>query len=457
MPPSARSAALARILDDRDVTVLFHPVVELATGDVVAFKASTHGPEGSPLHLPADLFGAAAAEGRTGELDWVCRARAFQAFLDADLPPSMSLLVTMEPEALAVPCPADLVSTVSVAESRLRVFVGINERELALDPGGLLAAADRAVNVGWGIAIEEVGASRAPLALLPVVGADLISLDLRLLAQRSADDAAAITLAVLQQVELTGGALLVEGLESEADVEWARVLGAAYGRGSHLGRAAPVPDRVPPPRTVLPMLLRADVDAPFASPFDVVADVPSRQCSEANLGRLMQAVYRAVLTPGSAPVILAGGGRGDQPDAASADGFPAPATAPLLLVLFGTGMPPEPLPGLRGVRVRRDDPLAAERFLIVLGEVGACAVLARSDRAHPRSEVETVLTQDPELVHALARQLIRRIPGAGGSHDALPGPAAPAGGHDTVDAVTAPADDAEPDRVGWRARLHRRV
>ena len=99
-------------------------------------------------------------------------------------------------------------------------------------------------------------------------------------------------------------------------------------------------------------------------------------------------------------MILAGGGRSDQPDESSAEGFPAPATMPLLLVLFGTGLPQEPLPGLRGVRVRRDDPLAADRFLVVLGEAGAFAVLARSDRADPGSEVEIVLTQDPELVHS---------------------------------------------------------
>ena len=365
----------------------------------------------------------------------------------------MSLFVTMEPEALAVPCPLDLAGIVSVAESRLRVFVGINERELALDPGGLLAAADRAVDVGWGIAIEDVGASRAPLALLPVVGADLITLDLRLLVQRTDDDAAAITLAVLQQVELTGAALLVEGVESEGDLQWARVLGATYGRGSHLGDATAITERLPAPRTVVPMLARADVDAPFASPFDLVADAPSRRASEANLNRLMQAVYRTALTPGAAPVILAGGGRSDQPDESSAEGFPAPATMPLLLVLFGTGLPQEPLPGLRGVRVRRDDPLAADRFLIVLSEAGAFAVLARSDRADPGREVEIVLTQDPDLVHSMARQLIRRIPSSGGPNDALPGPEAPASRPEvTVDGY-APARRPAPSwRAGTRSR-----
>ncbi|MBF0688632.1 MAG: EAL domain-containing protein [Cellulomonas sp.] len=451
--PDDHSAALTCLLRERDVTVLFHPVVELATGTVVALKASARGPEDSPLHLPADLFAAAAVEGLTGELDWVCRAAAFRAFLAADLPPSMSLIVGTEPESLAVPCPPDLLETVSIAESRLRVFVGINERELAQDPGGLLAAADRAIDAGWGIAVEDVGAGRAPLALLPVVGADLIVLDRRLLAQRSEDDAAAITLAVLQQVELTGAALLVEGLESDDDVAWARALGASYGRGAFLGPAAAVPPDLPAPRAVLPMLARTDADAPLGSPFELVAGTPGRSVSEAHLVRLMQAVYRAALTPGTAPVILAGGGRSDRPDESSAEGYPAPATTPLLTVLFGTGLPPDPLPGLRGVRVRYGDPLAHERFLVVLSETGAFAVLARSDRAHPGRQVETVVTQDPELVHAMARRLIRRIPPAGGSNEALPGPGA-LGAPAAVVADDHPSDtDTAPERTGWRAKL----
>lgn len=451
--PDDRSALLTRLLRERDITVLFHPVVELATGTVVALKASARGPQDSPLHLPTDLFAAAAAAGRTGELDWVCRAAAFEAFLAADLPPAMSLILATEPESLAVPCPPDLREVVSIAESRLRVFVGINERELAQDPGGLLAAADRAVDSGWGIALEDVGASRAPLALLPVVGADLIVLDRRLLAQRSEDDAAAITLAVLQQVELTGAALLVEGLESEEDVAWATALGATYGRGAVVGDPSTVAAAdLPAPRSVLPMLDRTDADAPIGSSFELVTPAAGRLVSEAHLGRLMQTVYRAALTPGAAPVILAGGGSSDLPDESAAEGYPAPATAPLLTVLFGTGLPPDPLPGLRGVRVRRDDPLAHERFLIVLGESGGFAVLARSDRAHPDRPVEAVVTQDPELVHALARRLIRRVPPTGGSNDALPAPRPRPAPVAVTDAATP-----EPERAGWRARLGMRA
>lgn len=446
---------LDRIIDERAVTVRFHPVIELATGTVVALKASARGPEGSPLHLPTDLFAAAAAAGRTGELDWVCRAEAFRAFLAADMPPSMTLLVSMEPEALAVPCPRDLTGVVSIAESRLRVFVGINEREFAEDPGGLIAAADRAVDAGWGIAVEDVGASRAPLALLPVVGADLIVLDLRLLAQRSEDDAAAITLAVMQQRELTGAALHTLGIDSPEAAQWAQALGATYGRGTHVGAPLTLSEPLPPPRAVIPLLPRTDAEEPVRSPLDVVADVPGVPVSEANLGRLMQTVYRRALVPGAAPVILAGGGRSPQPDESSAAGYPAATTSPLLTVLFGTGLPPDPLPGLRGVRVRADDPLAEGRFLVVLSEEATFAVLARSDRMRGEQDVEVVVTQDPDLVHAMARHLIRRIPPAGRSHEALPlARGARPAAEPVVDEETSGPEVAQA-RGGWRARLGR--
>lgn len=97
----------------------------------------------------------------------------------------MSLFVNIEPETLAEGCPPDLRHFVTRAESVLRVFVEVNDRALAADPAGVLAAVDRARQMGWGIAIDDVGASRASVAVLPIVQADLVKLDLRLLNGRA--------------------------------------------------------------------------------------------------------------------------------------------------------------------------------------------------------------------------------------------------------------------------------
>lgn len=439
-----------KVLDDRAIGAVFQPVVDLRSGEVVGLEALARGPRGSRWESPRELFAAAERRGRVAELDWVCRAAAFKVLLDADLPPSMSLFVNIEPAALATACPSDLAGVVARAESVLRVFVEVNDRALATDPAGLVAAVDRARTSGWGIAIDDIGSTRASMAALPVVGADVVKLDLRLLKQNGEQDASAITLSVLQHVELTGVSLLVEGIEDESDAGWARALGAAYGQGFFLGAPGALAEHYPVPRAAVPVLAATPGDDLAVSPFAIVADLPSQRIDRARLEGLTAMVYQTALAAGASPVILAGGGRDDRPDEKRVAGYPELTVAPLLLVLFGTGMPPEPLPGLRGVRVGPDDPLADERFLIVLTEKGPIAVLSWCDPQDPAGPLEVVITQAPHLVYRMARQLIRRMPLQGASNDALP--LSPP----VIESDSEPIASSGPMKTGWRDRLGRR-
>jgi hypothetical protein len=83
-------------------------------------------------------------------------------------------------------------------------------------------------------------------------------------------------------------------------------------------------------------------------------------------------------------------------------------------------MPAEPAPGARGVRLPRGDAFAGERFLIVLSDQAPAAVFAR---ASTPDFYDTVVTQDLELVHEIARHIIRRIPVLGRDNTALGGSA----------------------------------
>lgn len=132
------------IVDQRDVSMVFLPVIDLRSGQVVGLEALARGPAGTALERPTALFAAAAERGRAAELDWVCRAAAFTAVLATDIPPSLALFVNSRPETLGVECPADLTPVIARAEALLRVVVEITERDLAIDPQGLLTAVDRA-------------------------------------------------------------------------------------------------------------------------------------------------------------------------------------------------------------------------------------------------------------------------------------------------------------------------
>jgi hypothetical protein len=152
---SGGGTLIDQIIDERSVSIEFQAVHDIESGRIVAFEALSHGPQG-PLRSPLELFGAARAAGRLGELDWVCRAAAFRAMLDAGRPPSVSLLVNVEADSLIEPCPPDLLPTVLDAGRTLRVFVDITGRTLVLmvgriSPRAVLAKDGRSILAAAGI------------------------------------------------------------------------------------------------------------------------------------------------------------------------------------------------------------------------------------------------------------------------------------------------------------------
>jgi EAL domain-containing protein (putative c-di-GMP-specific phosphodiesterase class I) len=268
---------LDRIVGARAVRAVFQPLVDLDSGDVVAFEALARGPTDSPLESPAALFQAAYGSGRVAELDWTCRAAAFQAAAAAGLDPAQRLFVNCEPVSLGVPCPDDLWPVVAAAERRLRVVMEVTERAVARDPAGLLAAVARARAVGWGVALDDVGAEPASLALLPFVDPDVVKLDLRLVQGRTTAEVARIVNAVRAQAERTGARIVAEGIETRRHAELARTLGATIGQGWLYGRPGRLPEETRPPRFALG-LLPEPAGVEDQTPFEVVSAerVPER-------------------------------------------------------------------------------------------------------------------------------------------------------------------------------------
>jgi EAL domain-containing protein (putative c-di-GMP-specific phosphodiesterase class I) len=210
------AAELDRVVDARAVQAVFQPLVDLDSGEVLGYEALARGPAGSPLESPAALFAAAYGRGRVAELDWVCRAAAFDAASRAGLHPSLRLFVNSEPVSLGVACPDDLWPVVDLAERQLHVVMEVTERAVARDPAGLLGAVARARQIGWGVALDDVGAEPASLAVMPFVRPDVIKLDLRLIQGRTTAEVARIVNAVGAQSERTGAHILAEGIETAA-------------------------------------------------------------------------------------------------------------------------------------------------------------------------------------------------------------------------------------------------
>ena len=233
------------LIEARAVTPVFQPVVQLTSGEPVGFEALARGPAGTRWESPVELFCAAAAIGRTVELDWACRARATEAALAAGLARTVALFVNTEPATLDTPCPLDLRPVLARAATRLRTVLELTERAVASEPAALLAAARAGRRSGCGVAFDNVGGDPAVLALLALAAPEIVKFDPYLLCRPLRSETVRMVNAVNEYAERSGAMIIATGIETEEQLRTARAMGATAGQGWLLGRPAPLLARRP--------------------------------------------------------------------------------------------------------------------------------------------------------------------------------------------------------------------
>ncbi|WP_169064263.1 EAL domain-containing protein [Geodermatophilus dictyosporus] len=290
----------------RGVHSVFQPIVELDTGRVVAYEALARGPVG-PLERPDALFAAARAAGRLAELDEACRAAAFRGAVDAALVAPLTLFVNVEPEVLDTAPLADLLAIAERAPGHLRVVMEITERALAARPAELLRTVERVRELGWAIAVDDVGAETMSLAFLPLLCPDVVKLDLRLVQERPGPAVAEIVNAVNAYAERSGAVVLAEGIEDGGHLRTALGLGATLGQGWLFGRPASGPaGGLPVGELVLPGAGRPGGALGELSPFACLPDdVPLRRAPKALLIELSKQLEREAMRLGRTCVVAA--------------------------------------------------------------------------------------------------------------------------------------------------------
>ncbi|MEU4564581.1 EAL domain-containing protein [Actinoplanes sp. NPDC023936] len=399
------------VLDRRAVTPVFQPLIDLADGRVLGYEALSRGPAGTPWESPAALFAAARAAGRESELDWICRAVAYRAALDAGFGAELTLFVNMEPTAWRAGCPADLEPVVEQAQRRLRVVTEMTERAIAEDPAGLLSAVESCRAAGWGVALDDVGADPMSLAMLPFVHPDVVKLDMGLLQAPDDPNTAQVVAAVYAYAEASGATVLAEGIETPRHLAAARTMGATVGQGWHFGRPAPLPAGRSTARTGRPLRLLPAPVAADRTPFEIVsAERPVTRTSKAQLMPLSRHL-EALAGGAEPPVLLACFQEARHFTPATSARFRRIAAHSPLVAALGVGLPAEPVPGVRGACLG-DDRLRGEWNVIVVGPHRAAALVARDlgdDGPDSARRFDFAITHDRALVVAAARSLLRHI------------------------------------------------
>ncbi len=409
---AASADELDRVLAAGSLRSVFQPIVDLESGAVVAFEALVRGPEG-PLARPDQLFATARAHDRLAALDTACRLSAFTAASRHSLFDPVLLFVNVEPEVLDTAPLDDLLEVMARAAGDLRVVLEITERALATRPADLLATVERVRSLGWGVALDDVGAEPLSLAFMPLLRPDVVKLDLALTQQRPGAAAAEIMNAVGAYAERSGAVVLAEGIETQEHVVMAKALGATLGQGWHFGRPSEVPDlsrpvmalEVPSPPTPI-------VPSPFSAlpPGTVLRRSPKQLLIEVS-----RQLEREALRIGETAVITSTFQHARYFTPSTTARYRDLAERVGFVCALGEGMPKEPVPGVpavRGVDVAFEDPILGEWDVAVVGPHFAGALLARDlgdIGIEGERMFEYALTYDRDVVVASARSLMSRV------------------------------------------------
>jgi EAL domain-containing protein (putative c-di-GMP-specific phosphodiesterase class I) len=241
LPGAQRSArGLAGAVDallqggvDRSGFVL-QPLVELRSGRVRGFEALARFTP-SRSASPTPWFAAAAELGRLAELEahLIRRARGIRE----TLPSHWSLAVNVSPAALA-----SRPVTHALRGDLTGIILELTEHVEYGDLPALLRRLDALRAAGAQLALDDVGAGWSGLRQLTVLRPDIVKLDRSLVADVDTDH---VKLAVVQLMhELCsrlGSQLLVEGVETHAELDVFSRMGIPLAQGWVFGRPSAVP------------------------------------------------------------------------------------------------------------------------------------------------------------------------------------------------------------------------
>jgi diguanylate cyclase (GGDEF)-like protein/PAS domain S-box-containing protein len=402
---------LRTVLDEGALVTAFQPIVDLDRQEVVAFEALTRGPDG-PLRSPAALFAAARRQGLLAALDEACRMTAFRNAAAQGLTAPVPVFVNVEPEVLEREPLEVLAAQAAASPADLRIVLEITERALATRPAELLHTVERVRELGWGVALDDVGADALSLAFMPLLRPDVVKLDLRLVQNRTTPAVAEIMNAVNAYAERSGALLLAEGIESEQHLAVARGLGAVLGQGWLFGRpeeavAAEVGGELVFPTAVV--LDQGSLRSPFSR---LRPGTPLRTAPKRLLVELSKQLEREAMRTGEACVVASTFQHRRHFTPATVQRYRDLVARTGFACAIGEGLDDTLVPGLRGADITRDDPLSHEWDVVVLSPHFAAALLARDlgdDGPDLGRTFEYALTYDRDVVVEAAHGLLSRV------------------------------------------------
>jgi EAL domain-containing protein (putative c-di-GMP-specific phosphodiesterase class I) len=234
--------SFTELLLDRKVSSVYEPIVDVHTRTVFGYEALARGPEGSALHSPVALFGAAMQHDLVYELDCLCRTCALKGAVD--FPAETKLFLNVLPTSIHDPNfqPDRLIQTLE--ECRLSpsdVVFEISEQESIENFVKFRELSDLYRSLGFQFALDDTGSGYAGLEELIELQPEFVKVDRTMVSGVDVDPARQDVLAaILALSQKMGSRVIGEGLDTLEELAMLGELGIHFGQGWLFGHPTPL-------------------------------------------------------------------------------------------------------------------------------------------------------------------------------------------------------------------------
>jgi EAL domain-containing protein (putative c-di-GMP-specific phosphodiesterase class I) len=230
---------LPQLLEMRQVTTVFQPIVSLPAIHVIGYEALGRGKHPRLPEAPLELFEVARAVGAEAELSQLFREKALELALSR--PRFPALFVNVHAAELDNPGLVRAVTDVRRRAPELRLTLDVHEGALDdRDSVERLCAQLRQSRIG--IAYDDFGAGQARLLELAEVPPDFLKFDMSFI--RGIDGAPVSRRSLLISLVSVARDLLVqtvaEGVETAAEADACMRIGFTHAQGYFFGRPRPI-------------------------------------------------------------------------------------------------------------------------------------------------------------------------------------------------------------------------
>ena len=229
---------LNKILDAKDITTVFQPIVSLRDASIVGYEELSRGPEDSPLHLPVKLFHAAEIFGKTWELELLCRKKAIEKANKIDK--NKLLFINVDPkifknENFKSGFTKDFLERNNISPDT--IIFEITEKTAIEDYEDFRKALDNYVNQGYKIAIDDMGTGYSGLKTIMETRPHYIKIDISFIKDIDKDSfKQKLVKTFVMLGKSTNMNIIAEGIETENELAKLIELGVCSGQGYFLQR-----------------------------------------------------------------------------------------------------------------------------------------------------------------------------------------------------------------------------